>query len=238
MIQTKRMVVEFDRRFDRFASEYKKNLRIEDKISVLNEAQEKVYENRVSVAEINSEVRNDLRTFEIKDFKLNKIRTERDYTVFEIPKNLFKMLRIKCVARTEECGTKEIPVTFFQTDDLEQALKDDFWKPDYTWENILGDEGADGYFIYHNNTCIIESVIIDYYRKPQYLHSAEMSKTGSYVYYTDELINFESDCEFDKTYIWHDIVDLAVLIARTDIGDERDSTMQQQKIIFKDKFEK
>jgi hypothetical protein len=238
MIQTSRMVVEFDRRFDRFASEYKKNLRVEDKISLLNEAQEKIFENLVSIAETNSEVRNDLRTFELKDIKLTKIQTERDYTIFKIPDNLYKMLRIKCVARTEECGSKEIPVTFFQTDDLEQALKDDFWRPDYIWENILGDEGAAGYFIWHNNTCIIEEVIIDYYRKPQYLHSAKMSKTGSYTYYTDEVINYESDCEFDKTYRWHGIVDLAVLIGRTDIGDERDSRMQQEKILLKNNFEK
>ncbi|MCC6818556.1 MAG: hypothetical protein IT245_06685 [Bacteroidia bacterium] len=238
MIQTKRMVIEFDRRFDRFASEYKKNLRIEDKISLLNEAQEKIFENRVSIAETNTEVRNDLRVFEIKDQKLQFIRAAKEYTVFRIPDNYYQKLRIDCTARTLECGSKKIPVVFFQTDDLSQALKDDFWKPSYEWENILGDEGSEGIYVWHGNTCEIVDVIIDYYRRPQYLHSAEMSKTGSYVYFDDKLINYESDCEFSNTYLWQDIVDLAVLIARADIGDVRDFQIQSQKILLKEKQDK
>lgn len=231
------MLVEFDRRFDRFASRYKKNIRLEDKIAVLNEAQEKIFENRVSVAETNSEIRNDLRPFEIKDFKLKRKREADQYTVFELPSNFYHKLRIKCIASTKECGKKEIPVTFAQTDDLEQMLKDDFWKPSFLWENILGDEGSEGFYIYHENDVKIESVIVDYYRMPGKLHCADMSKTGSYRDYDDKLIKINTNCEFE-TLIWQSIVDLAVLIARADIGDDRDFEIQQKKYLIKDKIEK
>mgnify|MGYP000503440772 CR=1 FL=1 len=235
MIPTKQLIVEFDRRFDRFASEFKKNLRLEDKLSVLNEAQDTIFENLVKRAEINSKVRNDLRPFEIKDKSLNIVRKDKDSVVFEIPKDHYKRLRVNCVAHTDECGEKTIPVIIFQTDDLDQALKDSFWAPSYEWENVLGDEAHDGLYLYHNNEFSIIKCVIDYIRKPKGpLQCASMSKTGSYRDSTDTLINYDTDCEFDTTYIWHDIVDLAVLIARSDIGDTRDMRIQREKILVKE----
>lgn len=238
MIEAIRLITEFDRRFDRFASEYKKNIRLEDKISVLNEAHEKIFENRVSIAEVNSEVRNDLRNFEMKDFSLQKIRVSRDYTVFAIPSDYYKMLRIKCVAEKKDCGTKEIPVTIFQTDDLEQALKDDFWTPSYEWETVLGDEGSEGIYLWHKETFSTPKCIIDYYRKVKDIQCASLSKTGSYRDFNDNLINYDQGCEMDSTYLWQSVVDLAVLIARVDIGDDRDAKMQTEKYLLKDKTEK
>lgn len=238
MIEAKRLIIEFDRRFDRFASEYKKNLRLEDKISVLNEAYVKIFENRVSIAEVNSEVRNDLRNFEMKDFSLQKIRVSRDYTVFAIPQDYYKMLRIKCVAEKPGCGKKEIPVTIFQTDDLEQALNDDFWSPSFEWENVPGDEGSEGIYLWHKDGFSTPECIIDYYRKIIEMECASMSKTGSYKNYNDVLINYDQGCEMDTTYLWQSVVDLAVLIARADIGDDRDAKMQTEKYFLKDKIEK
>ena len=238
MIEAKRLVLEFDRRFDRFASEYKKNLRLEDKISVLNEAQEKIFENRVSIAEVNSEGRNDLRNFEIKDFSLKLKRASKDYTIFEIPSDYYKMLRIKCVADKPGCGRKEIPVTIFQTDDLEQALNDDFWTPSYEWETVLGDEGSEGMFLWHKGNFSIPECIIDYYRKVKDLQCASLSKTGKYRDFNDVLIDYDQGSEMDTTYLWQSVVDLAVLIARADIGDDRDAKMQTEKFFLKDKIEK
>ena len=237
MISSKSLIVEFDRRFDRFASEYKKNLRIEDKVSVLNEAQDKVFENLVSICETNSEVRNDLRPFEIKDKNLKIKKTSKDYTIVEIPEELYKILRMKVKAKKPNCGSKEIPVTIFQTDDLEWALKDEYWQPSYTWENVLGDEGSEGFYLYHNNDFQVERCTIDYYRKPKKLEAASMSPDQKgYEDANGEFINYDQDCEFDRTFKWHTIVDLAVLIARNDIGDNRDFSLNLNKILNKEKI--
>lgn len=235
MIPAKRLIIEFDRRFDRFASEYKKNLRLEDKISVLNEAHEKIFENRVSIAEVNSELRNDLRNFEMKDISLQKIRVSKDYTVFSFPKDYYKMLRIKCIAEKKSCGKKEIPVIIFQADDLEEALKDDFWKPSFEWETVLGDEGSEGIYLWHQETFSITNCIIDYYRKIKDIQCASLSKDGFYRDFNDNLINYDQGCEMDSTYLWQTVVDLAVLIARADIGDDRDFKIQNEKLFLKDK---
>ena len=130
MIPTKQLIVEFDRRFDRFASEFKVNLRLEDKLSVLNEAYMTIFENTVKRAEVNSKVRNDIRNFEIKNVNLELLKKEKDFTVFTLPKGFYKRLRITTTITRPDCPDKErIPVIFFQTDDLDQALKDSYWGP-------------------------------------------------------------------------------------------------------------
>lgn len=235
MIPTKQLIVEFDRRFDRFASEFKTNLRLEDKLSVLNEAYMTIFQNTVKRAEVNSKVRNDIRNFEIKNTNLTILKNEKDFTVFSLPSNFYHKLRITCTINKPECGDKErIPVIFFQTDDLDQALKDSFWKPSFEWETVLGDEGSEGILIYHNGEFIVKKCTIDYYRVPKIpLECASMSKTGYYRNSADVLIDYDVDCEFDTTYLWQDLVDLAVLIARADIGDTRDMKIQRDKILVK-----
>ena len=235
MIPTKQLIVEFDRRFDRFASEFKVNLRLEDKLSVLNEAYMTIFENTVKMAEVKSKVRHDIRNFEIKNVNLELLKKEKDFTVFTLPKGFYKRLRITTTITRPDCPDKErIPVIFFQTDDLDQALKDSYWGPSFEWETVLGDEGSEGILVYHNGKFGVSKCTIDYYRKPNIpLQCASMSKTGSYRDSTDTLIDYDVDCEFDTTYLWQDLVDLAVLIARADIGDTRDKKIQREKILVK-----
>jgi len=236
MIPAKTLIIEFDRRYDRFVSEYKKNLSTEHKIAALNEAQDKIFENLVSIAETNSEVRDDLRIFEKKDISLDKVDTKNGYSIFEIPKELYKRLRIKSTIKNKECGIKEnIPVIWFQTDDLDQSLKDEYWSPSFEWENVIGDEGDKGYYIYTNNKFEVDELIIDYYRRPKSIHCASMHKQGRYIYTDGKEINFDSDCEFSNTFKWHNIIDMAVLYARSDIGDARDFQLQKNKIEIKER---
>jgi len=60
MISAKRLVNEFDRKFDRFDGQYKKTLRLEHKLAILNEALMTYFNNRVRIAETNAQVRENL----------------------------------------------------------------------------------------------------------------------------------------------------------------------------------
>ena len=70
MISAKRLVNEFDRKFDRFDGQYKKTLRLEHKLAILNEALMTYFNNRVRIAETNAQVREDLRPLEVKEKEL------------------------------------------------------------------------------------------------------------------------------------------------------------------------
>lgn len=222
-IPTKRLVYEFDRKFDRFRSELKKNLRLVDKLNILNEAQMILFEKKAKLAEVNDEVRNSLAPFEEKEVKLKIIEKKPNFVVAELPKNFYKRLRQKAVC-SKDCDTpkKTIPIVIFKSDKLEAALKNPFWKPSYEWEMVLGDEGSKGLYIWHSNEFDIDEVYIDYLRKPDELQEPSLSEKGEYEDWNGVIRKKVVNCEFSTNFDHRKIVDIGILLARADMGDNRD----------------
>ena len=222
-IPTKRLIYEFDRKFDRFNGQKKTNLRLEDKLNILNEAQMILFEKRVALAEINDEYRNSLRPFEEKENSLKIIGRKSKYIISAYPKGFYKLLRQRGIA-TKDCDTpkKELQILMFQSDKINAALKNPFWKPSYEWEHIIGDEGSEGFYSWHNNEFKIEEVIVDYYRRPDELHCASMAPNGQYEDWNGVLRKKDVNCEFSQNFDHRNLVDIGVLLARADQGDLRD----------------
>lgn len=229
-VKSSRLVYEFDRRFDRFAGEVKPSLRLEHKMSLLNEATQIFFENRVKLAEINSTVRDELRPLEEKGRRL-KVRSLRDASIAEIPKDSFRVLRAEAVIERDGCGTKTVPVVKMTTDDLTRARKNAFWRSSFEWEHILGDEGTEGLYLYHDGEFSVTEVIIDYYRRPAELHAPSMSAQNQYIDWNGVTRKKDVDLELDNVYAYRKIVDIAVLLARADVGDQRDFQIQLMKIL-------
>lgn len=222
MFSAKRLVAEFDRKFDRFDGQYKKTLRIEHKISVINEAISVYFNNRVRIAESNAQVRDDLRPYEVKE-KVLKVKKGGDgYVIAEIPKDCYRIMRRRVIASRAGCGQKELPVYLFQTNDLNNAIKNPFWQSSFEWEQVIGDEGADGIYLWHHGRFDIDDVIVDYYRTPKEVQCASCTKDGSYEDYNGKMITSDVPLGFDSTVVMNDIIDISVLIARRDLGDSVD----------------
>lgn len=236
-ISVKRLITEFDLKFDRFKSDYKKNIRNEHKLMMLNEAQEIFYENRVQLAEVNSLFRNDLRRFEIKEVPLNKIASKEDYDVYAYPPDLYKMLRQKAIVSKPPCpNNKTLSIEIVQTDDLNRSTNSLYWESSFEWEYLKGDEGGDNLYVYHDSNLILDSVIIDYYRRPKVIHGASMFADGRYTDWNGDEIGFDQGMEFDATYAYRTIIDVAILIARNNLGDVSDFKMKLEEILNKDRL--
>ena len=78
-VPTKRLLYEFDIKYDRFNGQKKSNLRLEDKLNILNEAQMILFAKRVALAETNDAYRNSLRPFEEKEKSLKIIERKANY---------------------------------------------------------------------------------------------------------------------------------------------------------------
>lgn len=222
MISAKRLINEFDRKFDRFDGQYKKTIRVEHKLAILNEALMAYFNNRVRIAETNSQVREDLRPLEVKEKSLKISIRKDDYVIAENPKDAYLILRRKVIAGREGCKSKELPVYMFQTNDLNNALKNPFWKSSFEWEQIIGDEGSGGLYLWHNKEFNIEQVIVDYYKSPEVIKCASCTDSGSYEDLDGKIITKDVGIIFDSTVVMHDILDIAVLMARRDLGDSMD----------------
>lgn len=236
MIPAKRSIIEFDRKFDRFVGEENRRLRIEDKLAVINEALEIYFENRVKLTETNSMVRNDLRALEEKEIELELLVYKSKYSIYTIPDNSYKFLRNRAVVSKEECGQKEIPLIIFQTDDLDNARKSPYWRSSFQWEHALADEGSKGFYVWHEDDFKIENIIVDYYRKPKEIHVPSMSSNLEYEDWNGVLRTKDQGLELDDTYSHRKIIDIAVLIARADLGDVRDFEIQLNKILNVEKL--
>lgn len=234
MIPVQHLITEFDLKFDRFKSDYKDNLRTEHKLMVLNEAQDIYFENRVQVAETDSLVRNDLRAFEVKEKELSRIESTKNFDLFRFPSNMYKMLRQKAVVGKDCCPDKKtLSISIAQTDDLNLSFNNPFWEASFEWEHLMGDEGDKGLYVFHQSNLDIFSVTIDYYRKPKVIHGASMFKDGYYIDWTGQTISFDRGSEFSDTYAYRKIIDLAVLIARSNVGDSRDFQLKKDEILSK-----
>lgn len=235
-IPAKRVKIDWDRRWDRFSSKFKKPIRLEYIYSYFNEAQEIYFENRVDIAEINSAVRQDLRLFEKKKIELKSLKKGKECDIFEFPEDMFRKLRHSALVSKKGCGSKVIPIIMYQMDDLDFGRKSPFWRSSYEWEHILGDEGEDGFYLWHEGEFKVDKVFIDYYRKPIEVHGPSMTDKKEYIDWNGIKRTSDSNCEFSNTFQFRKIINIMIYLARVDNGDIRESQMALNKILDEEKF--
>lgn len=233
MITATRLIYEFDRKYDRFKSQYKKNLDLVSKLNLLNEAQTIVFKAKAKVAEGNTKLRNELRFLEEKEVSL-KLDHKGKYSIAEFPEDYYMFLRKKVFANKNTCGEKELVVTMFDTNDLNLARKHPFFKSSYEWEHCLADEGRKGLYLFHEGDFEISEVVVDYYRVPKELHAASLKEEKQYVSWDGELITRDQGSELEENL--REIVDTAILIARADLGDIQDYKTKLDQIINVEKI--
>lgn len=233
MIPSSRLIYEFDRRFDKFKSEYNKNLRLEDKLSILNEAQTMLFKGRAKQAEKNSEFRDSMRYLEEKEVAL-EFEDKGSFSIAKLPNDYYKLLRKRLIASKVDCEEKELVLVILDTNDLNFARKSPFFKSSFEWEHCLCDEGSKGLYIFHEGDFDIKSVLIDYYRRPLEIHCPSMSSKKEYVSWDGKLIRKDQGAELEDNL--EEIINIAILIARADLGDVQDYKTKLDQIINVEKL--
>lgn len=235
MAKSIRCVFEYDLKFDRFKSEYNKNLRLEDKLYFLNEALDTIFRRKVNkFSEASSQYKNELRFFEVKEYELELLKKESKYSIYKLPSNFYKLLRQKTIQSKEDCGKKDIELILFDTDDLNKALKNPFWKPSFEWEHSICDEGSEGLYVWHDTESNLESVIVDYYRRPDEIHAPSLHPNKKYISWNGEVITKDTKLELENNL--SNVVDLAILNTRASLGDVKDYELQLNKILNTEKI--
>lgn len=229
MINAKRLLYEYNRKFDRFNGQYEKTLRLEDKFAVINEAITVYVNNRIRIAKSNAQVREDLRPLEIKEFKLKKVKDQDGYSVFEIPEDCLRIQRRTVYAKRPECDLKVLPVYMFQTNDLNNANKS-LWKSSFEWEQVVGDDSSDGLYLWHNNEFSIEKVTIDYYKKHPEVHCPTCEASGSYEDWNGKIQSADVGTIFSEK-VMYEFLDIAILMTRRDLGDSVDYPLTLSSIL-------
>lgn len=228
-----RCVGDFNRKYQRLSGRNSGEVRLEEKMALLNEALDDYFEYKVQMFDVDSSVRAVLRPVEYKNIKLSKKKSDKFFDIFELSSDFYRVMRRNVLAFKEGCGEKEIVPLVFQTDDLEASRKSPYWRSSFEWEHIMGDEGREGLYLWHEGDFKIEDVWIDYVKKPEELKAASLHEDGRYIDVNGELVVENNVLQLGGNS-HNDIVNLAVFYHMVAIGDGRDMQSNIQKILNKE----
>lgn len=187
------------------------DFRVIDIVRAINTSYEELAQNMIHEEDQNRDISNHMRHLFIKKHPLKCIKVDSNCCKFEYPENHYATSNIVIEACHDCCDApKDIPVTTLQSDDLQLARNNPYRKSNFFFEQAIGDEAHDGYYIYHDCEMDINSVSIDYFRKikPIQIPSANECKK-SYKDWDGNLITKDCDLEACDTYLHNKITDLA-----------------------------
>lgn len=222
-ISSKKLVYDFRRKFNAVNSGRNQDIALVDIIAYLNEAQEIWFENRVSVAQTNQKVRNDLRVYKLDKVELSCNNVDSKCCLAVYPKDLYHRLNQLVIASKDCCPNldKEIVPRIIVSDDQNDGRKNPYRGADFFFEQLLAVEAADGLLIHHDGEMVVEQVFIDYYRKPKEIHAPSLEECDgeNYYDYCGRIVTQDQDFEVDNTFAGNKVVDIAVLRASRDVSD-------------------
>jgi hypothetical protein len=229
------------RKINRINSRFSRQVGIADLDETINEAFRTWFRNQAAKFEVNSETRNDLRIFEIKNESI-QFSKEKGKVVSTFPKGYYKLINQR-VLGSVECGSKHleeckgcidrsINVRIVQSGEINDLLNDPYWQPSFEWKETIGDEASDGFHIWHNDKFKVGQVLIDYLREPKEFRCPSLMKEG---YYTIGNKKYNKDLPLELDPIRsHEVSDLVALFIARDLSDGEEYQSQIDKILRKD----
>lgn len=239
MIKATEFHYEFVKQVNRINTNYNKSISVAARDSYFNHAKNVVLENLFAIAEINTTVRNHLRQLERKKVELKPLSATADCVIYQYPDAFYRPLTQWALMKTKTCDqTRRVRVWTIQTDDINESLKDPYWEPSFEWEETFGEEGGKGYYVYKKPEHVIVSFYMDYMVKPDDICAPSLldCEPACYTNAKGEKVCKDKDFLIDSTFLWHKIVDVAVVYALRDLGQLDDFEAKLKEILFTDKL--
>lgn len=193
-------------RFNRLDTNFSSELSPKVICALFNKAQFIWIDQRLQVEESTKEVQSDLQTL-LVDKMLSGVQIQNVYNV-ALPNDWYWIKRIE--VQDIKCKNT-LNCLMVQESNVGRLLQDENSRPDVEWEETFFTLGADNARIYVDNFSVTNPRVI-YYRIPQ-LIDIRTSENNIYG-----LPSADVDPQWIDS-ITHQIIDIAVLIASTDIGD-------------------
>lgn len=232
MATARELHYEVRRRLNRFNSDYEKKLTISAIDSILTEAVQIVIQQSSLLYEVRDDIAANLDPLVVRDKELKVIPGEiKD--IAKLPEDIYKLLRITCIAEKDICGTKSLIIRGHQTQKIDESLKSPNWKPSFEWEETIGlKANVSDYYVYHNKEFKIKSVTLDYIMKHPDIKTPSLKEDGRYIDANGNSIIKDQGLLLDNAYQKRLVCDVAELIAARDLGDNNNFQTQLNKIMI------
>lgn len=210
------MIYDFKRKLNKIDSNGNRNLLIPEIDWLLNEAQnifiklvaQPRFQNNLGF-ETSSRTIEDIRTLVEPGYECSIIN---DTAL--LPSDYLYHVKSHIVITKENCNDVKASLILRQHDDDFESSE--FAKSSFKWREVNGVFDRKGIKLFKEDF-EIKSVILDYIKKPKYMHCAKNFGSGNYKLPSGEVLTGSQDCELPD-HVHSEIVDIAVLIAAGDIS--------------------
>lgn len=206
----------FNRKLNKVDSNNYKNFRIPEKDQLLNEAQliliKTIANPRVNTYygfERNQRILDDIQPLVIsKDIYSTN-------NVFVLPEDYMFKVKLSATGSTEQCSNLKFNVNLQQHDD---EFEDSFMEESSVLWRHLNATLANNKITTYPKDFKVDSLKLTYIKYPRFIHNAEDFSPNGYKNFKGQLLTGYVDSELPE-YLHEEIVDLAVLLASSEIQD-------------------
>ena len=177
--------------------------------------------------------KNSMNTGSSKNFAIRDVVSFINEAWYRIAENNIQL------AEQERCVDcqKEIPLRIVQSDDLNDARRDPYRKANFGWEQLIAEQGSNGLYVYTDGQLDLDSVTVDYYKKPTGVTADHLITCNKPISQLDGILEANSVFfEVDNSSIATKVVDVAVLISDAATRSPQQFQTDFNKIVSIDKI--
>lgn len=232
MIKPRKLHYAFRSAYNRGDTQSNPKLSVAMVDSYLNEGMDIWFENEVDLYDTSGKITENLSYYVVTDKSIDISDYTEDTLWFcKYPNDYYRKLRAELSAKKESCGRRRLKVNIFQSDDINEAIRDDLLKSSYEYEEVIAHEEGSGIVLFKGDFDAFE-LYMTYIRKPNPIACPSLEEEGSYVNEEGEKVS-EDSIDIGNRFIWRAWVDIAVLNAHRDFGDIQDYRTQLELILKK-----
>lgn len=208
----------FDNRLHDVNDKKYKDLKVPTKVAILNQAIVRFYTAVAANRDSNDIFKRWLSPLEKTNIILKVKESKDNYVVYEYPDRFGVISTVEIDAKKGNCSAT-FEANPLPAKSIKAARFNEYWEPDFEFEQTYRDEDADGVNIYHEKKFDIENARISYLKNILPVHVASLVRTeDGYTYHDGQKIVKDVDLEFGEG-AEEPIIDIAVLLASDDGGD-------------------
>lgn len=198
----------FKLRFNKLDTNFNFDLNSVKFCELFNKAQYMYISKLLETEDANKDIQRTLQSL-LKDAEITGIQDDNKF-IFDLPDNWFWVKRVTAVVKGKTC-TSYLNCLPVAESNIGRLLQNENWKPSVEWEETIYSVGDGKLRIYVDNFRIIQAKVV-YYREPVKIDI----KSGDNNIYG--LPSQDIDPEWNDSVV-EDIIDLAVIIASSDVTD-------------------
>lgn len=234
-VSAKKIIYDFYRKANAIISGEGNKIPLVDAIAYANDFLDIWFSNSVKEADRNQEVANELRAYKEAAIELELQDLDENRVLAKYPEDFHTRLnQVAEITKSDCCEgiTKTVEIKIPTSDKLNPTKRNTLLNSNFFFERLIGDIQKDGLVIYHNGSCKVEKVLIDYYRKPKRLHCPSHEKCLNHYYdYDGKIITEDTEFESDSEFAASLISDGMVILAQADSNQPDKMKTQIEKLL-------